>query len=161
MSELIECFGEAKTIMDWLLDKRCHPEMSYDVLRKRLKRPSEMSIPEMALTVPVIKGAQVGDTKARAAERKKKARERYKMFVLCQKVRDRYNAGVERAEIKARFDISESYLQKIISGQYGFNGHWDICKPGEVPEHFKKLKEECESLPGVNDGLEKYEVKES
>lgn len=158
MAVMITAWNEEKTVMDWLADKRCNPELTYDVLRRRLARGGEFSIPEIAITHPVIKGAQTGDTKARIKEREKKALERYKGFVLAKKVREKYNAGVDRAEIKERYDISESQLQKIISGQMYFNTHWDECRPNEVPEHFNELKRKSEYLPGSDDLTKKYEV---
>lgn len=156
MTEIITCFGDHKEIMGWLADLRCHPEISYDVLRKRLKRSGPLSIPEMAITTPVIKGAQRGDTAARTRDRKLKIKERYKGFVLAKKVREKYDAGVDRADIKQRFDITEGFLQKIISKQYYWNIHWEMCRPGECPEHFKEVKYELEYVPGAKDGLEKY-----
>jgi hypothetical protein len=152
--ELIKSWEEEKTVLEWLADFRCHPEMNYDSLRKRLKRGGPLSIPEMALTTPVIKGAQVGDTKLRVKERETKAVERYKGFVLAQKVRERYDKGVERSEIKERFDISENTLQKIISKQYFWNIHWDL-PVGKVPDHFRDLKSKCEYIPGVTEEVHK------
>lgn len=145
-----------KPLQDWLSDNRIHPEVTYDVLRRRLKRGGEMSIPEIALTTPVIKGSQKGDTKARIAERERKAKERYKNFVLAQRVRERYNKGVDKADIKSRFGITESAYQKIISHTEWWNIHWEVCKPGEVPEHFKELQRKVESVHGANEGLERY-----
>jgi len=159
--DIIEAWNESKTIMDWLFDSRCHPEVSYDVLRRRLKRGGPLSIPEIALTTPVIKGAQKGDTKARVQEREMKSVERYKMFVLCKKIREKYNAGVERSEIKERFDISESFLQKVISNQYGANYWWNACGINQVPEHFKDIKQKVEYVPGAKDGLQLYDTGEA
>lgn len=160
MSELIQCFGEMKDIMSLLEDTRCHPEMSYDALRKRLKRGGPLSIPEIALTTPLIKGSQRGDTKQRIQDRKLKQRELYKKFVLAQNVRAKYEAGVEKAEIKQRFDLTESYYNKIIGHQYNYNIHWSMCRPGEVPEHFKEIKRDLEYVPGAKDNLQKYEAKQ-
>ena len=153
---MIEAFGEVKDIMGWLADTRCHPEVSYDVARKRLKRGGGLSIPEMAFTTPVVKGAQRSDTTARSRDRKLKIKERYKGFVLAKKVREKYDAGVDRADIKHRFDITEGFLQKIISKQYYWNIHWEMCRPGECPDHFKEVKHDLEYVPGAKDGLEKY-----
>lgn len=151
MATMITAWGEDKSIMDWLADVRCHPELTYDVLRRRLQRGGEFSISEIALTTPVIKGAQAGDTKARVEDRRKKEMERYKGFVLAKKVRERYNAGVDRAEIRERFDISEGQLQKIISGQMYYNIHWDACPSGGVPDHFVSLKRRAEHVEGIED----------
>ena len=153
MSEMISCFGEIKDIMGWLSDVRCHPEISYDVLRKRLKRGGPISIPEVAITTPVIKGSQRGDTAARIRSRKLKIRERYKGFVLAKKVREKYDSGIDRAEIRNRFDITEGFLQKIISKQYYWNIHWELCKTGDAPDHFKDVQHELEHVPGAKDGL--------
>lgn len=154
---MIECFGgELKDIMGWLSDLRCSPEMSYDVLRRRLKRPGPLSIPEIALTTPVIRGAQRGDTALRVKSRKLKMKERYKGFVLAKKVREKHESGVDRADIRNRFDITEGFLQKIISRQYYWNQWWELCKPGDCPDHFKDIKHELEYVPGAKDGLEKY-----
>ncbi len=149
--------GECKPIMERLDDKRCHPELSYDVLRKRLKRGGQLSIPEMALTVPIIKGASKGDSAARIKDRKLKQKERYKMFVLCQNVRHKYEAGVDKKDIKERYDITESMYNKIVARQYGYNWAWGDLSPGRVPDHFKEIKESLEFVPGAKDGLEKYQ----
>jgi hypothetical protein len=156
MAKMIEAWGEVKSLQDWLRDARCNPELTYDVLRRRIGRPGEMSIPEIAITFPVIGGAMKGDTKERVRDRHLKAKERYKGFILAQKVREKYAAGVDRAEIRDRFDISENYLQKIISQQVYFNAHWEVCRPGEVPEHFKELKRICEDVKDSTQGLEKF-----
>lgn len=156
MANLIQSFGEVKELMEWLSDTRCNPELTYDVLRRRIQRGGEFSIPEIAITSPVIKGAQKGDTKERIRSRKLKAKERYKGFVMAKKVREKYASGIDRAEIKSRFDITEGTLQKIISHQMYYNIHWDLCSPGEVPEYFKEIQHECEYVPGAKDGLEKY-----
>jgi len=157
-ARMITAFGgECKTIMEWLDDKRCHPEVTYDVLRRRLSRPSGLAIPEIALTTPVCKGSQVGDNKQRVKDRKLKERERYKMFVLCQNVRHKYEAGVDKKDIKERYDITESMYNKIVARQYGYNWAWGDLPPGRVPEHFKTIKEELEYVPGAKDGLEKYQ----
>lgn len=157
MSEMIEAFGELKTPMDWICDSRVNPELSWDVLRKRLNRGGGLSIPEVAITTPVIKGAQRGDTAQRTRDRQLKAKERYKGFVLSQKVRERYEAGVDKADIKQRFDLTESLFNKIIGLQCFYNFHWSICKVGQVPPHFKDIQKMCEYIPGAKDGLEKYE----
>lgn len=154
---LIEAWGETKTVQDWLLDHRVNPEVTYDVIRRRIMRGGEMSIPEIAITYPVIKGAQKGDTKARVEDRKRKQRERYKKFVVAKKVRERYNAGVEKAEIKERFCLTESQYQKIISHLEFFNIHWDRCPSGTVPDHFKEIQKDTEEVHGATAGLEKYE----
>jgi len=156
-SEVV-AWGECKSVIGWIDDHRCHPEITYDIARKRLFREGPLSIPELALTTPCSKGAQVGDSKQRVKARRKKEIERYKNFVLCQKVREKYEAGVDRADIKSRFDITESFLQKVISHQIYYNAAWGSCRPGEVPDHFKALKQECEYLPGVKTGLKEYEV---
>ena len=154
---MVEAWGETKTIQDWLLDHRVNPEVTYDVLRRRIKRGGGMAIPEVAITYPVIKGAQKGDTKARVEDRKRKQKERYKKFVVAKKVRERYNAGVEKAEIKERFSLTESQYQKIISHMEFFNIHWDKCGSGQVPPHFAELQREVEGMYGAKVGLEKYE----
>lgn len=153
---MIEAWSEVKSVQDWLMDKRCHPEVTYDSLRKRLKRPGPLSIPEMALTTPIIKGAQTGDTKERVRDRTLKAKERYRGFVMAQKVREKHAAGVERSEIRDRFDITEGVLQKIVSGQLYYNWAWDACKVGQVPDHFKSLKHTCEDVYGATEGLEEF-----
>lgn len=153
---MYEAWNTVKTVQEWLLDARCHPELDMDSLRKRLKRSGPLSIPEMALKTPVIKGAGLGDTKERVRDRNLKAKERYKNFVLAQKVREKHAAGVDRAEIRERFDISENFLAKIISGTVYFNGHWNLCRPGEVPEHFKELKRACEDVKDATRGLEEF-----
>ena len=153
---MYECWGKLLTVQEMLLDARCHPELDYDSLRKRLKRGGPLSIPEMALITPIIKGAGRGDTKERIRDRNLKSKERYKGFVLAQKVREKHAAGVDRAEIRERFDITENYLAKIISGQVYFNGHWQMCRPGEVPEHFKAIKRQCEDVKDATRGLEEY-----
>lgn len=156
-AQMVESWGEVKTVMEWLDDKRCHPEVTYDVLRRRLSpsRPGPLSIPEMALITPVIKGASKADSKQRIHDRKLKQRERYKMFVLCQAVRAKYNSGVDKADIKQRYDLTESMYNKIIAKQYGYNWAWDTL-PGKVPDIFKPIKDELEYVPGAKDGLEKY-----
>lgn len=156
MAEYYEAWGVVKTVQEWLLDARCHPELDMDSLRKRLKRNGPLSIPEMALRTPIIKGNQVGDTKERVRDRLLKAKERYKNFVLAKKVREKHAAGVERSEIRERFDISENFLAKIISGTVYFNWAWDTCLPGEVPEHFKELKHLCEDVKDATRGLEEF-----
>ncbi len=155
---LIEAWGDTKTVQEWLADNRVHPELTYDALRRRLKRGGEMSIPEIALTTPVIKGAQKGDTKVRINERERKSKERYKNFVIAQKVRERYNNGVDKADIKQRFGLTESAYQKIISHTEWWNIHWEICRPGNVPDHFKEIRNKVEGVDGATDGLEKYVV---
>lgn len=155
-AQMITAFNETKSVMEWLDDKRCHPENSYDVVRKRCSRSGELSIPEIALTTPVIKSAGPRDTKERIRDRKLKERERYKMFVLCQAVRDKYERGIEKADIKERYDLTESMYNKIVSRQYGYNWAWGDLPPGKVPEHFQKTKEELEFVPGAKDGLEEY-----
>ena len=156
-AQVITAWGETKSIMEWLDDKRCHPEVSYDSLRKRLKRSGPLSIPEMALTTPIIKGSQRGDTAVRIKDRKLKQKERYKMFVLCQNVRHKYEAGVDKKDIKERYDITESMYNKIVARQYGYNWAWGDLSPGRVPDHFKEIKESLEFVPGAKDGLEKYQ----
>lgn len=156
-AQVITAWGESKDIMSWLDDKRCHPEVSYDSLRKRLKRSGPLSIPEMALTTPIIKGSQRGDTAVRIKDRKLKQKERYKMFVLCQNVRHKYEAGVDKKDIKERYDITESMYNKIVARQYGYNWAWGDLSPGRVPDHFKEIKESLEFVPGAKDGLEKYQ----
>mgnify|MGYP006053032273 FL=1 len=153
---LIEAWSISKDIMEWLRDNRVHPEITYDTLRRRLRRGGELSIPEMAITTPVIKGAQKGDTKARTLERKRKAKERYKNFVTAQKVRERYNNGMDKADIKSRFGLTESGYQKIISKTEWWNIHWEVCRPGTVPEHFNEIKKEVEDVYGAKDGLDQY-----
>lgn len=156
--QMVEIFGEVKSLMQWMDDKRCHPEVTWDVARKRLKRINGgLALPELAITVPVSKGAQPGDTKERVRNRKLKERERYKMFVLCQNVRHKYEAGVDKKDIKERYDITESMYNKIVARQYGYNWAWGDLPPGRVPEHFKTIKEELEFVPGAKDGLEKYQ----
>ena len=154
MAELYEVFGAVMTAQEMLMDKRCHPELDWDIIRKRLKRGGSLGIPEMAMTVPLVKGAQVGDTKERIRDRKLKAREKYKAFVLAKKVREKYNAGVDRAEIRERYDITEGFLQKIIGKTVLFNWAWDLCGPDQVPDHFKELKKELEDVHGAKDGLD-------
>lgn len=155
---MITSWNEDKEIMQWLSDNRVHPEITYDVIRRRLRRGGELSIPEMALTTPVIKGSQKGDTKARTAERKRKAKERYKNFVTAQKVRERYDNGMEKADIKSRFGLTESGYQKIISKTEWWNIHWEVCRPGHVPEHFNEVKKEVEDVFGATDGLAHLDV---
>jgi hypothetical protein len=46
--DLIECFGESKTIADWSRDPRC--EVNYDVLRSRIYKGVE---PWAAILAPV------------------------------------------------------------------------------------------------------------
>lgn len=157
-ARMITAFGgECKTIMEWLDDKRCHPEVTYDVLRRRLGRSSGLAIPEIALTTPVCKGSQVGDNKQRVKDRKLKERERYKMFVLCQNVRHKHSIGQDKKDIKERYDITESMYNKIVARQYGYNWAWGDLSPGRVPDHFKEIKESLEFVPGAKDGLEKYQ----
>ena len=141
---MITSWNETKEIQEWLGDNRIHPEMTYDALRRRLRRGGELSIPEVAMTTPVIKGAMRGDTRARMIERKRKAKERYKNFVTAQKVRERYNNGMDKADIKSRFGLTESGYQKIISKTEWWNIHWETCRPGQVPEHFKEIKKEVD-----------------
>lgn len=156
-AQMITAWGETKDLMSWLNDQRCHPEVTYDSLRKRISRKGELSIPEIALTTPIIKSASPRDTAARIKDRKLKQRERYKMFVLCQNVRHKYEAGVDKVDIKQRYDITESMYNKIVARQYGYNWAWGDLPPGRVPEHFKTIKEELEFVPGAKDGLEKYQ----
>jgi hypothetical protein len=158
---IVTSWGIDRTIQEWLADNRIHPEITYDVIRRRLKRGGELSIPEIALTTPVIKGAQKGDTKARTMERKRKAKERYKNFVTAQKVRERYNNGMDKADIKHRFGLTESAYQKIISNTEWWNIHWEACRPGQVPPHFEEIRKEVEDVYGAKDGLDSFEVKET
>lgn len=156
-AQMITAWGETKDLMSWLNDQRCHPEVTYDSLRKRISRNGPLAIPEMALTTPIIKGSQKGDTAVRVKDRKLKQRERYKMFVLCQAVRQKYDSGIDKADIKERYDITESMYNKIIARQYGYNWAWGDLPPGRVPEHFREIKESLEFVPGAKDGLEKYQ----
>ena len=157
---IITAWNEAKDLVDWINnDFRVHPELTYDDVRKRLKRSGPLSIPEMALTTPVIKGAQKGDTKARIKDRRRKQRERYKNFALAKKVRERYSRGVDREDIKARFGIKENFLQKIISNLIYCNVHWlSLDGTTKVPDHFSEVRDEVDTLPTASDGLEIYDV---
>jgi hypothetical protein len=156
-AQIITSWGISKSLMEWLDDARCNPEVTYDVLRRRIMRSGPLSIPEIALNTPVIKSASPRDTAARIKDRKLKQKERYKMFVLCQNVRHKYDAGVDKKDIKERYDITESMYNKIVARQYGYNWAWGDLPPGRVPEHFSAIKAELEFVPGAKDGLEKYQ----
>ena len=136
---IAEAWGQAKDLMDWLEDQRIHPEITRDVLVKRIKRGW---VPEDALTTPVIKGAAVGDSKTRIKAREEKMLHRARMFVLGQTVRRKYNAGVDVATLMERYTLSKSQVEKIVSKNEHYNIHWEGNK---IPESFKetvgKLKE--------------------
>lgn len=152
----ITAFNESKELMDWItLDTRVHPELTRDVVVKRIKRAW---IPEVALITPIDKGAQIGDTKARAASRKEKAEYRYKMFKLAQEVRYKHAAGIEIHEICSRYKLSKSQVSKMVSKCEWYNIHWegfqDPLRVGPKGQPKSMWREE-------EDPDEKIELKES
>lgn len=122
----ITAFNESKDIMEWITsDNRIHPEVTRDVLSKRIKRGE---IPEVALITPVVKGAGAGDTKARKKARQEKFDARYKMFKLAQEVRYKHAAGIEVYEICSRYNLSKSQVEKMASKNEWYNIHWEGFK---------------------------------
>lgn len=127
--------NECKDIMDWITnDKRVHPEVTYDVLKKRIKRGW---VPELALTTPVIKGNLTGDSRARKKAREDKMVYRFKMFRLAQEIRRKHGQGVEQKEIMDRYAVSKSQVEKAVSKSEWFNVHFEGAS---VPDHFKEIQ---------------------
>jgi len=123
----LQAFGADKAIEDWLEDSRIHPELTRDILVKRAKRGW---LGERALTTPVIKGARASDSKVRAKARAEKAEYRYSMFCKAQKVRRSAARGSEVSDLMARYNISKSQAEKIMSKNEWYNVHWDGNSPG-------------------------------
>lgn len=138
---IIAAFNESKDLMDWLCDTRIHPEVSRDVLVKRIKRGW---IPEVALTTPVIKGSQAGDDKARKRAREEKMKHRFKMFRVAQNVRLKNAAGVEHKDIMDRYNISKSQVEKMVTKNEYYNVHWEGTR---IPDHFAEVQEAVEAVP--------------
>lgn len=134
---IIEAFGKKKNLMDWLDDKMIHPEITRDVLAKRMKRGSMNG--ETALTKPVIKGAAVGDTKQRIEAREDKMKHRVKMFKVAQKVRSEYDNGILIEDIMNRHGLSKSQVLKINSRMEWYNFHWAGTK---TPDDYKPYEKE-------------------
>lgn len=140
---IIAAFNESKDMMDWLEDIRVHPEISRDVLVKRIKRGW---IPEVALTTPVIKGSQSGDDKARKRAREDKMKHRFKMFRVAQNVRLKNAAGVEHKDIMKRYDLSRSQVEKMVTKNEYYNIHWSGT---QTPAHFKEIQKAVEEVPAL------------
>lgn len=140
---IIAAFNDSKDLMDWLEDTRIHPELSRDVLVKRIKRGW---IPEVALTTPVIKGSQVGDDKARKKARMDKMKHRFKMFRVAQDVRRKVSSGVEHRDVMKRYDLSKSQVEKMVTKNEYYNVHWE---GSSVPAHFKEVHKLVEEVPAL------------
>lgn len=132
---IFDAFGDSKDIMEWLEDVRIHPEITRDVLSKRIRRGMES---QTALTKPVIKGAAIGDTKKRISAREEKTLHRVKMFKLAQKVRMQYEKGIAIEELMDRFGLSKSQVNKIAGKQEWYNCHW---RGNKIPDGYETLAE--------------------
>ena len=139
---LIEAFNTQKDIMEWLDDARINPEVTRDVLAKRIKRGTN---PEAAITTPVIKGARKGDTKDREKARLEKMEKRLKMFRLAQKIRNQYEKGLSVEELIERHGVSQSQINKISGKQEWYNLHWRGFKiPEKYQQQIKNMEEKKE-----------------
>lgn len=134
---IIEAFGSKKGIMEWLDDPRIHPEITRDVLVKRIRRSKWDH--ERALTTPVMKGARKGDTKLRIEARKDKMKRHVRMFKMAQKVRREYDNGLMVEEIMDRHGISKSQVNKISAKMEWYNTHWSNSR---TPDSYKVYLDE-------------------